>query len=110
MKLSSEEEGLVSLLIVQEDIEAIYSLMSSERDSVFSLEILPYYALFVNECQNCMGINEIPDNIALQIKDIRNYIKAYTSGYGKTSSKIKRADIMQDEAFRRELKFDFPRS
>ena len=110
MKLSLEEEGLVSLLIVQEDIEAIYSLMSSERDPVFSLEILPYYALFVNECQNCMGINEIPDNIVLQIKDIRNYIKAYTSGYGKTISKIKRTDIMQDEAFRRELKFDFPKS
>ena len=110
MKLSSEEEGLVSLLIVQEDIEAIYSLMSSERDSVFSLEILPYYALFVNECQNCMGINEIPDNIALQIKDIRNYIKAYTNGYGKTSKRIKNADDIQDKAFRKELKFDFPKS
>jgi hypothetical protein len=110
MKLSLEEEGLVSLLIVQEDIEAIYSLMSSERDLVFSLEILPYYALFVNECQNCMGINEIPDNIALQIKDIRNYIKAYTNGYGKTSKRIKNADDIQDKAFRKELKFDFPKS
>ena len=49
MKLSSEQEGLVSLLIVQEDIEAIYSLMSSVRDPIFSLEILPYYALFINE-------------------------------------------------------------
>jgi len=110
MKLSSEEERLVSMLIVQEDIEAIYSLMSSERDSVFSLEILPYYALFVNECQNCMGINEIPDDIALQINDIRNYIKAYTNGYGKTSKRIKNADDIQDKAFRKELKFDFPKS
>ena len=76
MKLSLEEEGLVSLLIVQEDIEAIYSLMSSERDPVFSLEILPYYALFVNECQSYMGKNGIPHDIAVKFKDIRNYIKA----------------------------------
>jgi hypothetical protein len=110
MKLPLEEERLISLLIIQEDIEAIYSLLSSERDPVFSLEILPYYALFINECQNYMGINEIPNDIAVQIKDIRNYIKAYTNGYGKTSKKIKNADAIQDEAFRRELKFDFPKS
>lgn len=42
MNLPSEEERLISLLIMQEDIEAIYSLMSSERNPVFSLEILPY--------------------------------------------------------------------
>jgi len=41
MKLPLEEERLISLLIIQEDIEAIYSLLSSERDPVFSLEILP---------------------------------------------------------------------
>lgn len=48
MNLPSEEERLISLLIMQEDIEAIYSLMSSERNPIFSLEILPYYALFLN--------------------------------------------------------------
>lgn len=42
MNLPSEEERLISLLIMQEDIEAIYSLMSIERNPVFSLEILPY--------------------------------------------------------------------
>ena len=42
MNLPSEEERLISLLIMQEDIEAIYSLMSSERNPVFSLETLPY--------------------------------------------------------------------
>jgi hypothetical protein len=110
MKLTLKEERLISTLIIQEDVEAIYSLLSSKHDPIFSLEILPYYALFINECQSHLGINEIPHDIALQIKDIRNYIKAYTNGYGKTSSKIKRADIMQDEAFRKELKFDFPKS
>ena len=72
MKLPLEEERLISLLIIQEDIEAIYSLLSSERDPVFSLEILPYYALFINECQNYMGINEIPSDIA--VSDIERTI------------------------------------
>lgn len=110
MKLTLEEERLISTLIMQEDVEAIYSLLSGERNPIFSLEILPYYALFINECQGYMGINGIPHDIAVQIKDIRNYIKAYTSGYGKTSKKIKNADDIQDKAFRKELKFDFPKS
>ena len=110
MKLTWEEERLISTLIMQEDVEAIYSLLSSEHDPIFSLEILPYYALFINECQSYMGINGIPHDIAVQIKDIRNYIKAYTSGYGKTSKRIKNADDIQDKAFRKELKFDFPKS
>lgn len=50
MKLTLEEERLISTLIMQEDVEAIYSLLSGERNPIFSLEILPYYALFINEC------------------------------------------------------------
>lgn len=51
----SELERLVSLRIMQEDAETIFSLMSNERDSIFAMEVIPYYALFVQSCQEYMG-------------------------------------------------------
>ena len=47
----SELERLISIRIMQEDTEAIFSLLSTERDSIFAMEIIPYYALFVQSCQ-----------------------------------------------------------
>ena len=43
----SELEHLISVRIMQEDAEAIYSLLKTERESIVSMEIIPYYALFV---------------------------------------------------------------
>ena len=68
----SELERLISIRIMQEDTEAIFSLLSTERDSIFAMEIIPYYALFVQSCQEYMGDNFPPEEIALNIKDIRN--------------------------------------
>jgi hypothetical protein len=53
----SEIERLLSIRIMQEDAEAIYSLLKTERDSVFAMEVIPYYVLFVQSCQEYMGKN-----------------------------------------------------
>lgn len=71
----SELEQLISIRIIHEDAEAISSLISSERDSIFTMEIIPYYALFVQSCQEYIDKNFLPEKIALDIKDIRNHIK-----------------------------------
>lgn len=47
----SDLERLVSLRIIQDDAESIASLMLKERDSVFIMEVIPYYALFVQELE-----------------------------------------------------------
>ena len=36
----SELERLISIRIMQEDTEAIFSLLSTERDSIFAMEVL----------------------------------------------------------------------
>ena len=56
----SELERLISIRIIQEDAEVIYSLLKTERNSIFSMEIIPYYALFVQSCQEYMGENFLP--------------------------------------------------
>lgn len=102
-----ELEKLVSIRIIQEDAEAIYSLLSSERDSIFAIEIIPYYALFVQSCQEYMGENYLPEEAALRIKNIRNHIKSYSESFGKTKRKVASVDQAQDTRFKSQLRFNF---
>ena len=68
-------ERLISIRIIKEDVESIYSLIQTERNSIFSMEIIPYFALFIQSCQEYMGEDCLPDSISKELKDIRNYIK-----------------------------------
>ena len=106
----SELEQLISIRIMQEDTEAIFSLLSTEQDSIFAMEIIPYYALFVQSCQEYMGDNFLPEEIALRIKDIRNHIKSYSEAFGKSKRKIASIDQEQDESFKSQLRFNFLKS
>ena len=47
-----EIEKEVTVRIIQEDMESIYSLMLTEKDPIFSMASIPYYALFVQACQH----------------------------------------------------------
>ena len=107
MENISELERLISIRIIQEDAEAIYSLLKSERDPIFSMEIIPYYALFIQSCQEFMGDNYLPESTALEIKDIRNHIKSYADSFGKTKRRIASVDNVQDSNFKSQLRLDF---
>ena len=48
-------EKMITVRIIQEDAESIFSLMQTEQDSIFAMEIIPYYALFIQACQEYMG-------------------------------------------------------
>lgn len=103
----SSMEKLISLHIMQSDTEAVYSLLKSERDKIFAMEIIPYYALFVQSCQEYMGGCYIDAQSASRIKDIRNYIKVYGESFGKSKKRILSADSDQDEQFKSQLRFKF---
>jgi len=100
-------ERLISIRIIQEDAESIYSLLQTERNSIFSMEIIPYYALFVQSCQEYMGENLLPEPIAKNVKDIRNHIKKYADGFGKSQKRVISVDDAQDRDFRDQLRFKF---
>lgn len=107
MSSLSELEHLISIRIIQEDAESIYSLLASERNSVFSMGVIPYYALFVQSCQEFMGENFLPESAATEIKDIRNHIKIYAEGFGKTKKRVLATDDEQNEDFKSQLRFQF---
>ena len=96
MEEFSALERLISIRIMQEDVEAIASLLSTERDSVFAMGIIPYFALFVQSCQEYLGNNYFPEGIALSIKDIRNHIKSYSESFGKSKRRVVSIDQEQD--------------
>lgn len=76
-------EKMITVHIMQEDAETIFSLMKTERDPIFAMEIIPYYALFIQSCQEYMGETFIEGTSAVKVKDIRNFIKIYGESFGK---------------------------
>ena len=102
-----ECERLIGIRIMQEDAESIYSLLQTERNPIFAMEIIPYYALFVQSCQEYMGEDLLPKSIAKDLKDIRNHIKAYTDGFGKSQKCVVAVDDAQDRDFKEQLRFRF---
>lgn len=46
-KMMENLEKMITVRIMQEDAETIFSLMKTERDPIFVMEIIPYYALFI---------------------------------------------------------------
>lgn len=102
-----EYERLIGILIMQEDTESIYSLLQTERNPIFAMEIIPYYALFVQSCQEYIGKDLLPKSIAKDLKDIRNHIKAYSDSFGKSQKRVAAVDDAQDRDFKEQLRFRF---
>lgn len=42
-----ECERLIGIRIMQKDAESIYSLLQTERNPIFTMEIIPYYAICI---------------------------------------------------------------
>lgn len=100
-------EKTVTFRIIQEDAETLYAIINKEHGPVFAIGILPYYALFVRSCQEYMGKSFFESDVTERIKDIRNYIKAYSDGFGKSKRRIAGVDSWQNEKFQGMLKFCF---
>ena len=100
-------EKLITRRIIQEDAETIFSLFKTENNSIFSMGNFPYYALFIQSCQEYIRKSCFDNKTEKKIKDIRNYIKSYGDGFGKTKKRVNSIDIQQDEQFKTQLKFEF---
>lgn len=99
-------EKLVTVRIIQNDAETIYSLLQTERDSIFSMGVIPYYVLFVQSCQEYMGVNFFSESVKKDFKDIRNHIKAYAERFGKSQRRVLFVDDIQNEDFKNQLRFE----
>lgn len=100
-------EKMITIYIMQEDVESICSLISTERDPIFAMAIIPYYALFIQSCQEYIGEIFLEGTYAEKIKDIRNFIKVYGNSFGKSKKRVELVDINQDVQYREQLRFDF---
>lgn len=102
-----EYERLIGIRIMQEDAESIYSLLQTERDPIFAMEIIPYYALFVQSCKEYLVKDLLHESIAKDLNDIRNYIKAYSDKFGKSQKRVAAVDDAQDRAFKEQFRYGF---
>lgn len=101
-----EYERLISIRIIREDVESIYSLMQTERDPIFLMEIIPYFALFIQSFQEYMRENCLADSVSKELKDLRNHIKKYAERFGKSKKRVVSVDNEQDKDFKEQLKYE----
>lgn len=107
MNKDSSIEKLVELKLIQEDAGTILSLMKSEHDSIFGMGIIPYYALFVQSCQDCLHKE---GSISELVKSCRNYIKVFEGGFSKSKRRVSSVDKIQNMRFQSMLRFRFMKS
>lgn len=100
-------EKIATNLLILNDAETIISLIESEHDPYFCTMALPYYALFVQSCQEYYGEVFTEEKAARKIKSIRNFIKAYGDRASKIRKRVKKTDSSQDEIFASRLKLSF---
>lgn len=110
MEMNTELEKAIEIKLIQEDVETVLSLIHTEYDPIFVLAIMPYYALFVQSCQEYWEDSIPDDDFSKQVKDIRNYIKAFDVGLSKSMKRVKNVDSQQDQEFTSILRFAFMKS
>lgn len=96
-----------SLMLIQNDCETLKQICLSIHNSIFSVGIIPYMALFCRSVQEYLGIELISPEIDSEIYDIRNSIKVYGDKYGKGKKRFLGSDEMQNQEFREMLRFEF---
>lgn len=96
-----------SAMLIYNDCETIKTLMQKVKAPVFSMEVLPFYALFCRAFQEYCGVDFMKGNISSEIYDIRNSIKVYSKRYGQVKKEFLNVDENQNNHFRQNLRFDF---
>ena len=92
--ITRDLEKMITIRIIQEDVETIFSLLKTERDPIFAMEIIQYYALFVQACKEYMGDTFVEGDCGERIKDIRNFIKVYGNSFGNVKQRIDTIDCL----------------
>ncbi|MCR5012701.1 MAG: hypothetical protein K6A72_10180, partial [Lachnospiraceae bacterium] len=60
-------EKMVTIRLIQADAEDISTLMQNEKDPIFCMAVMPYYALFIQSCQEYLGNIYIDEESAGQV-------------------------------------------
>lgn len=107
MNIENDIGAICSEILIENDTKTILSLMKSERDSIFAMNVLPYYALFYHSCSEYLNLSLAEKDTQTHIANIRHYIKALSNGFGKSSKQIDLTDKVQDESYRNQLEYSF---
>ena len=97
-----------ALQLVELDGKSITQLLGVYcNNSIVSLSIIPYIALYCRSAQDFLGEKIMNDEVDEKISDIRNGLKLYSGRYSKGVREVLRSDKHQDEIFRNRLRFSF---
>lgn len=109
-RIDPDIEKAIEAIIIMSDAESALSFIKTEKDPIVLMSVIPYMVLFVKECQNTIGDIPIHENFLKLINNIRNYIKVFSEGFGKTKKRVSKIDRIQDAEFCSLLRFKFMRT
>ena len=95
------------------DCETIYSLVKSlQQDGVTGFGVMPYITLTAYTALEILSSNDPQFQIpySAQIKDIRMKLKIFEDGYSKSKRMLLNIDYLQDQIFKKKLKFNFTKN
>ena len=105
MTLEEQRGKKCALLLIRNDCETLKAIFHNKSDSIFTMCIIPYLALFCRSYQEFLKIDLLDPVIDSQIYDLRNSIKYYADRYGKSKQRFLKSDEMQNNEYRDLLRF-----
>lgn len=96
-----------TLLLIQNDCETLKTIILNHRNSVFSMCLIPYMALFCRSIQEYLNIELVSPEVDAEICDIRNSIKLFGERFGKGKKRFLASDEKQNQELQDMLRFKF---
>lgn len=98
-EIKNEIELKVAYRLFNLDLATLRSLLSTEKDNIFQMLNMPYYALFYKSAHEFLNI----EDDSIHIKSIRDAIKFFSNSATKTKARLNTIDEEHDKFFKNKI-------
>lgn len=106
MELSEDDICILSTVkLICNDCETLKIFGVSNKNPIYGIFILPYYALFCNELKEYLNQGLLSPENDFENAQLRNVIKSFENRFGKLKNIYLTIDQEQNEAFQKPIRF-----
>ncbi|MEG0283243.1 MAG: hypothetical protein RR543_00345 [Erysipelotrichales bacterium] len=93
--------------LIKQDGLILIDMIMNTNDSVISLSIIPFFALYSRSVKEFLNISSNNSKTDKEVTDIRNGLKIFTGKFSKGKKMVLNSDEQQNEQFKKSLRFRF---
>lgn len=98
---------MVAKNLIEQDGLTLVDLLINANDSVISLSLIPFCALYCKSAKEFLNINSNNNEANKEVTDIRNGLKIFTEKFSKGKKMAYNSDNQENEYFKSLLRFRF---